>query len=436
MSTQVHLSRPVDHTTSYYAATAHPTVLRPTLEGHITADVCVIGAGFTGLSSAIHLAQLGYKVVVLEGNRIGWGASGRNGGQIVNGYSRDLSVIEARYGIEAAQSLGAMSLEGGDIIRSLVKDYKIQCDLKPNNVVAAFNERQLKELEHVKTNWEQHGHTELEMLDKAQLQDHVNTDCYVGALLDKRGGHIHPLNLCLGEAEAIESLGGQIFENSRVTEVLWKNRAQPLVKTTQGEVLANYVVVCGNAYLGDAVPELTNKIMPVSTQVLTTEVLGEAKCKALMPAGTCVEDANFFLDYYRMTADHRLLYGGGTVYGGAEPADIVKKIRPHLEKVFPTLKDVKIEFAWSGNFALTLTRIPHFGRLNNTVYFAQGYSGHGVTCTHLAGKLIADALHGDATRFDSFATLPYYPFPGGRLFRVPLTVMGSWWYILRDRLGV
>lgn len=435
MPNQGQTSQPAHHTTSYYAATAHPTPLRPSLQGKLVTDVCVIGAGFTGLSSALHLAQYGFKVVVLEGNRVGWGASGRNGGQIVNGYSRDLSVIEARYGKEAADALGAMSLEGGDIIRSLVKQYNIQCDLKPYNVVAAFNQRQLHELEQVKTNWEQHGHTELEMLDKTALQHHVNTDCYVGALLDKRGGHLHPLNLCLGEAAAIEALGGQIFESSRVVQVL-HDQAKPVVKTAHGEVHANYVVVCGNAYLGDAVPELTNKIMPVSTQVLTTEILGEAKCKELMPAGTCIEDANFFLDYYRMTADHRLLYGGGTVYGGAEPVDIIKKIRPHLERVFPALKDVKIDFAWSGNFALTLTRIPHFGRLKDTVYFAHGYSGHGVTCTHLAGKLIADTLQGDATRFDSFARLPYYPFPGGRLFRVPLTVMGSWWYLLRDRLGV
>lgn len=210
MPSQGQTSQPAHHTTSYYAATAHPTPLRPSLQGKLVTDVCVIGAGFTGLSSALHLAQYGFKVVVLEGNRVGWGASGRNGGQIVNGYSRDLSVIESRYGKEAADALGAMSLEG-DIIRSLVKQYNIQCDLKPYNVVAAFNQRQLHELEQVKTNWEQHGHTELEMLDKTALQHHVNTDCYVGALLDKRGGHLHPLNLCLGEAAAIEALGGQIL---------------------------------------------------------------------------------------------------------------------------------------------------------------------------------------------------------------------------------
>ncbi len=212
------------HVNSYYAASANAVPLRPALQGTIEADVCVIGAGFTGLSSALHLAQRGYQVVLLEGDCVGFGASGRNGGQIVNGYSRDLSVIEQRYGKPAAQALGAMSLEGGDIIRGLVKDYQIACDLRPDNVIAAFNAKQMHELEHTKHNWEQHGHPALEMLDKAQLQQHVSTDAYVGGLIDKRGGHLHPLNLCLGEAAAIESLGGRIFEQSRVTKTRPQHR--------------------------------------------------------------------------------------------------------------------------------------------------------------------------------------------------------------------
>lgn len=424
----------VEHVSSYYAATTAVTE-RPALQGSIRADVCVIGAGFTGLSTALHLAELGYKVVVVEAHKVGWGASGRNGGQIVNGYSRDLSVIAKRYGVEAAEHLGAMSLEGGDIIRQRIHKYAIECDYRPSNVFAAFNKKQMHDLEALKANWEQHGHPSLELLDLTALKQHVNTDVYVGGLLDKRGGHIHPLKLCQGEATALESLAGVIYEQSPVVSIDYTG-AEPLVKTAQGEVRAQYLVVAGNAYLGNAVPELAAQIMPVSTQVITTEVLGEAKCRELMPQNTCLEDANYMLDYYRMTADHRLLYGGGSVYGGAQPSDIFAKIRPHLEKTFPSLQGVKFDFAWSGNFALTLTRIPQFGQLSNKVYFAHGYSGHGVTCTHLAGKLIAEAVHGDATRFKHFSNLPYYPFPGGRLFRIPLTVMGSWWYIARDKLGI
>ncbi len=422
------------HVGSYYAASANAAPDRPSLEARIEADVCVVGAGFTGMSSALHLAELGYKVVVLEAAKVGWGASGRNGGQIVNGYSRDLGVIEQRYGVDAARALGAMSLEGGNIIRERIAKYKIECDHRPGNVFAAFNDKQINGLAAVKAKWEQHGHDGLEMLDAAQLREHINSDAYAGGMIDRHGGHIHPLNLVQGEATAFESLGGQIFEQTRVTQ-LDQSGAQPVVKTAKGEVRAQYVVLCGNAYLGDAVPELTAKVMPVSTQVIATEVLGEAVCRELMPQQTCVEDANYMLDYYRMTADHRLLYGGGTVYGGAEPDDIKSKIRPHLEKTFPSLKGITFDFAWSGNFALTLTRIPHFGQLSDKVYFAHGYSGHGVTCTHLAGKLVAEAIHGDATRFSHFSSLPYYPFPGGRLFRVPLTMAGSWWYMLRDKYG-
>ncbi|WP_019646660.1 NAD(P)/FAD-dependent oxidoreductase [Novispirillum itersonii] len=423
------------HVQSYYAATANPSPQRPALTGTVDADVCVVGAGFTGLSSALHLAERGFRVVVLEGAKVGWGASGRNGGQIVNGYSRDLEVIENRYGRDAALALGKMSLEGAAIIRERIERYNIACDYRPTNVFAAFTPKQMRELDHMRAHWSGHGHDGLELLDKAALRRHLNSDVYCGGLIDHHGGHIHPLNLALGEAAAVESLGGVIYEQSPVTGVDTVPSGV-VVRTAQGSVKAKYAVVCGNAYLNGAVPELTDKIMPVSTQVVTTEVLGEEVMNDLFPTKSAVEDANYFLDYYRPTADHRLLFGGGTVYGGAEPADIEAKLRPHVEKVFPRLKGVKFQFAWSGNFALTLTRIPHFGRLGSNIYFAHGYSGHGVTCTHLAGRLIAEALAGDATRFDSFARLPYYPFPGGRMFRVPLTVAGAWWYILRDKLGV
>lgn len=424
-----------DYPASYYAATAHDAPQRPPLQGTVDTDVCVVGAGFSGLSAALHLAERGYKVVVLESAHVGWGASGRNGGQVVNGYSRDLEVIEQRYGQGAAQALGAMSLEGGDIIRRLIDTYQIDCAYRPTNVFAAYTERQMRELRAMRANWQGHGHDGLEELDATALRGHVASKVYCGGMIDHRGGHLHPLNLALGEAAAIEGLGGVIHEGSAVTRID-RSAATPVVHTAAGQVRARFVVVCGNAYLGDAVPELTAKIMPVSTQVVTTEVLGEARINEMFPSKSCIEDANYVLDYFRPTKDNRLLFGGGIGYGGAEPADIEATLRPHLEKVFPALKGVRIDYAWSGTFALTLTRVPHFGRLDGSVYFLHGYSGHGVTCTHLAGRLVAEALDGDAGRFDSFASLPYTPFPGGRLLRVPLTVLGAWWYGLRDRLGV
>ncbi|NGO63768.1 FAD-binding oxidoreductase [Rhizobium daejeonense] len=422
------------HAPSWYAHSANDKRVRESLKGEHTADVCVIGAGFTGISAALQLAENGFKVIVVEGERIGFGASGRNGGQIVNGYSRDLEVIARRYGPDKAAKLGAMSLEGGNIIRERVAKYGIQCDLVDGGFFAAFTDKQVREMAHVRANWEKHGHTGLEMVSKAEVGKYVKADRYVGGMIDRFGGHIHPLNLVLGEAAAFESLGGQVFEKSRVTGL--DMGANPVVRTAEGSVKAKYVLVCGNAYLGTMLPKITDKMMPVSSQVMATEQLDPKLIEELLPANYCVEDANYVLDYYRRTADNRLLYGGGIGYGGQDPANLTGVIRPNMLKTFPQLANAKIEFAWSGNFALTLTRIPHIGKLADNVYFSHGDSGHGVTTTHLLGKILGEAVAGHAERFDVWASLPAFPFPGGKTFRVPLTVLGAWWYGLRDKLGV
>ncbi|WP_368164237.1 NAD(P)/FAD-dependent oxidoreductase [Aeromonas sp. R6-2] len=423
-----------EHVKSFYAASANPHAPWPTLTGDQECDVCVVGGGYTGLSSALHLAERGYQVVLLEAARIGFGASGRNGGQIVNSYSRDIDTIERNCPPEQARLLGNMLFEGGDIIRERIERYQIQCDFRQGGVFAADTEKQLHELKAQKERWGRWGNDQMELLDKEGIRDVVQTERYVGGLLDKRGGHIHPLNLALGEAEAIRSLGGRIFEQSPVTDIVPGERV--LVKTAQGTVKARFVVVAGNAYLGNLVPELAAKSMPCGTQVVATEVLGEERARELLPQNYCVEDCNYLLDYYRTTGDHRLIYGGGVVYGARDPADIERLIMPKLLKTFPQLAGVKVEYTWTGNFLLTLSRLPQFGRIGSNIYYMQGYSGHGVTCTHLAGKLLAEALAGQAERFDAFARLPHYPFPGGRLLRVPLTAMGAVWYSLRDSLGV
>ncbi|MFN7009920.1 MAG: NAD(P)/FAD-dependent oxidoreductase [Allorhizobium sp.] len=422
------------HAPSWYAHSANDKTVRPSLEGALEADVCVIGAGFTGVSAALQLAENGYKVIVLEGERVGFGASGRNGGQIVNGYSRDLETIARRYGPDKAARLGAMSLEGGQIIRERVAKYDIKCDLVDGGFFAAFTDKQVREMAHVKANWEKHGHTGLEMVSKADVGKYVKSDRYVGGMIDKLGGHIHPLNLVLGEAAAVESLGGRIFENSRVTGV--DMGASPVVRTARGSVKARYVLVCGNAYLGSMLPKITDKMMPVSSQVMATEPLDAKLIEELLPANYCVEDANYVLDYYRRTADNRLLYGGGIGYGGQDPANLTGVIRPNMLKTFPQLANTRIEFAWSGNFALTLTRIPHMGKLADNVYFSHGDSGHGVTTTHLLGKILGEAVAGHASRYDVWSSLTALPFPGGKTFRVPLTVLGAWWYGMRDKLGI
>ncbi len=420
------------HVNSYYAATAHKQDARPALAGSMSADVCVVGAGFTGINAALELAERGVSVVVVEAVRVGFGASGRNGGQIVNGYSRDLDVISARYGETAGRLIGSLANEGGDIIRARAQKYGIQCDLREGMLITALTHKQMRGLEHHVKTWKGFGFEQFELLDKAGLAPHVVTERYVGGLLDKRGGHIHPLNLVQGEAAAFESLGGRIFENSPVVSVDMDNA---VVKTASGEVRAKTVLMCGNAYLHGVLPNLENRVMPVSTQVLATEPLG-AEAERLLPSNVCVEDANYVLDYFRRTADGRLLYGGGIVYGGTDPVSIKAKVLPLILKTFPSLKDARIDFTWSGNFALTLTRFPQIGRLAPKVYFSHGDSGHGVTTTHLLARLLAESVTGDDARFGVFAGLPYFPFPGGKLLRVPLTVAGSWWYRARDVLGV
>ena len=423
------------HTSSYYAASANPVPARAELLGDSQIDVCIIGAGYSGLSTGLHLVEKGFKVAIIEGARVGWGASGRNGGQIVNGLNASLQTIEKRYGQDTATFVAGLVQEGGDIIRERIKTYGIQCDLKEKNIFAGLTKAHMNELEERMQLWAGYGIKNQEMLDKNQLREHVSSELYEGALIDHSGGHMHPLNLCLGEAAAFEKLGGTIYEMSPVVSVDTEASA-PVARTAKGKITCKTLVLCGNAYLGGVVPTLTKRVMPVSTQVMATEPLGEARAHELMPTDTCVEDIRYILDYYRLSGDKRLLFGGGTVYGGTDPKDIEAKLRRNMDKVFPQLKGVKVDFAWSGNFALSFSRVPQMGRIGNNTYFAHGYSGHGVTGSHTFGRILSEAINGDLTRFDVFENVPWYPFPGGRMFRVPYSTAGSWWYGLRDRLGV
>lgn len=423
------------HTTSYYAASANPSPKRPELIGISEIDVCIIGAGYSGLSTGLHLIEKGYKVAIIEGARVGWGASGRNGGQIVNGLNASLQTIKKRYGQDTATFVAGLVQEGGEIIRERIKTYDIKCDLKEKNIFTGLTSAHMSELEERMKLWASYGINNQEMLDKNQLREHVNSDLYVGGVIDHSGGHMHPLNLALGEAAAFEKLGGTIYEMSPVTDVD-TNAAKPVVKTAKGKMTCKTLVLCGNAYLGHVVPTLTWRVMPVSTQIMATEPLGEKLAHSLIPQDACVEDIRYILDYYRLSGDKRMLFGGGTVYGGADPSDIEAKLRGNMNKVFPQLKGVKIEHAWSGNFALSFSRVPQMGRIGNNTYFAHGYSGHGVTGSHTFGRILSEAIDGDLTRFDVFQDVPWYPFPGGRMFRVPYSMAGSWWYALRDKFGI
>ena len=423
----------VDHPDSWYAATAHAPPSLPSLRGEVSADVCVVGGGYTGLSAALHLAERGYEVVLLEAARVGWGASGRNGGQVGSGQRQDVLELEARYGRERARVLWDLAEEAKALLLERVERHRIDCDLKPGNLLAVTKPRYLPELqqetEHLASRY---GYRGLRMLDRDEVREMVASERYCGGQFDSGGAHLHPLNLALGLARAAIAAGARLHEQSRATGIRWDRR--PLVQTEGGQVRARFVLLCGNAYLGGLVPEIRSRVMPISNHLLATEPLGAPRAAALIPANCCVHSSKFVVDYYRLSSDGRLLFGGGETYTDRAPRDLRAFVRRYMLDVFPQLVDVRIDYAWCGRLAITRSRLPHFGRIEDRGFFAQGFSGHGVALTQLAGKLLAEAVAGTAERFDVFAGLPHRRFPGGAWARQPLLAAGMLYYALKDRL--
>jgi len=420
---------------SYYASTLNSELELPQLNGEHECDVCVVGAGFTGLSTAIHLAKRGYKVILREGSKVGWGASGRNGGQAIIGYNNGIGMMEQRFGLDDTRKYLDFVLEGCQIIRDFISEFSIECDLKDGHAGLATSERQLQAMKHEQEVWARCGHDDITINHGlGAVHEMVGSDNYQGTYYDPNGAHLHPLNLARGEARALQKLGGQIFENSRVINI--DKTMTPKVYTEKGVVKARQVVLSGNAYMGNLVPEMEAKLVPVSSFIVTTERLTEQVASDVIRQDYGFCDWNYILDYYRMTEDRRLLFGGESFYGGKEPRNVAKRLRNNMIKVFPQLKNARIDYSWGGNFAITYSRMPDVGRLKDSnVFYAQGYSGTGVTTTHIMGRLLAEAVAGTAERFDVFEQVPQLPMPGGRLLKVPAVVMGSWYYLLRDKLG-
>ncbi len=422
------------HTHSYYAASANQHIKCPKLQGSHTADVCVVGAGITGLSAALNLAERGYKVTVIEANVIGWGASGRSGGQMIFGFGCDMPVIEKSVGKLAAKAMWDMSVEAIDILRQRVEQHQIKCDLRQGHLHAAIKPRQMHELEAWQSSLENdYGYGSLSLWDKQQVQSNMASERYIGGLYDTNSGHIHPLNYTLGLAKAALEAGVTIYTESAVTKVTRKSNAN-VCHTQHASVTAGQVLFCGNAYLGKLVPEISNKIMPVGTYIGATEPLGKDRAEALIGNNMAVADINFVLDYFRMSADYRMLFGGRVSYSTLAPSNLTQAMRQRMLHVFAQLADVKMDYAWGGNVAITMNRGPHFGQLGQDLYFAQGFSGHGIAATGLAGKLLAEAVAGQTERFDLFNQINHLPFPGGTLFKTPALVLAMAWYRLRDML--
>jgi gamma-glutamylputrescine oxidase len=417
---------------NFYHTTATPFPALPALEGELRADVAVLGGGLTGLSAALELAEAGYSVVLLEAERIGWGASGRSGGQIIAGYGCEQPTLESQLGPSDARRLFDWSVEAVDLVQQRIARHAIACDWQPGHVHVAIKPRHVSELKRWQGDMAQAYDYPTQWWDRPQLQGQLASPRYLGGLFDARSGHLHPLNYTLGVARAALGAGVRICEQSRVTRI--ERGAQPALHTSAGCVRANFLVLAGNAYVNRLAPQMHARVMPVGTYIAATEPLGEARARALICNGMAVADTNWALDYFRLSSDHRLLFGGRASYSTFEPPTLRAVMLGRMRKVFPQLADVRFQHLWGGYLAITANRAPDWGRLAPNIYYAQGYSGHGMAVSGLAGRVIAEAIRGQAERLDVYARIRHLPFPGGRFLRTPLLVAAMSWYKLRDML--
>ncbi len=420
---------------SWYAATATPVAPFPKLKGAHTFDVCVIGAGFTGLSTALHLAERGYSVAVVEAHRVGWGASGRNGGQVGSGQRRDQDELEKMVGLDDARHLWDLSQQAKALIKSLSETHQIESAHKQG---VAHLECHAKDVRHTHAYTEHlektYGYTQIQNLDRDATRALVGTKAYHGGALDMGAAHIHPLNFALGLARAATAAGGQIFEQSEVTKIAKGDPAT--IVTAHGKVTANHVVLACNGYLGGLNEPTAARVMPINNFIVATEPLGQSGAEALISQDVAIADSKFVVNYYRRSADNRLLFGGGESYGYKFPKDIRAVVSKPMLQIYPQLKDVKLEYAWGGTLAITVNRMPHFAQVAPNILSASGYSGHGVALATLAGKITASAIAGQAEDFDVMSRVPTHRFPGGRALRSPSLKLAMTWYAMRDRLGL
>jgi len=420
---------------SYYAATANATAPFAKLEGDQTCDIIIIGGGFTGLSSALHLAERGYDVILLEAHRVGWGASGRNGGQVGSGQRREQDELEQMVGRDDAHKLWDIAEESKDVVKALIAKHNIQCDWKPGILHA---DHRARFVEHSRTYAEklqtEYGYEDIRFVDRDEMRAMLGTEFYYGGSLDMGAGHLHPLNFALGLADAARNAGARIFEGAVVTS--YENQAGKVtVKTRDGSVVsANKLILGCNGYLDALDDRVAKRVMPINNFVIATEPLGDDLARELIRDDVAVADSKFVINYYRLSADKRMLFGGGETYGYNFPRDIKAFVSPHMLEVYPQLKDVKIDYGWGGTLAITMNRMPFFEKVEDNIFTASGYSGHGVAMATLAGQIMADAVSGTMERFDVMANIKTPVFPGGKMLRFPMLVAAMLWYSIRDKL--
>jgi gamma-glutamylputrescine oxidase len=417
---------------SYYALN-DAWAPRAPLRGELICDVAVLGGGIAGCSAALHLAKRGYKVALLEARHVGYGASGRSGGQTIFGLAVGQQKLEREVGREDAHRLFDLSIEALNLTQSLIQEYAIDCDYRPNQLHVAVKPRHVQELEQwARELREDYGYASVQLLNRDELKGHVRSDRYLGGLLDPRSGHLQPLKYTQGLARAAEAAGADLYENSEVLR--YEAGREVRVHTTEGSVRCAHLVLCGNAYIGAVAPTLSRRILGVGTYIIATEPLDEERARSLLPSNAAVADVNWILDYFRRSQDHRLLFGGRVSYSSVQPPRLAESMRQRMARVFPSLSDVKVANAWGGYLDITMSRAPDFGRLAPNVYYLQGFSGHGVALAGFAGALASEAIAGTAERFDVFARIPHRDFPGGPLLRRPSLMLAMLYYRLRDLL--
>jgi gamma-glutamylputrescine oxidase len=416
-----------EHVKSYYAATRNDFTTYAELEGEHETDICIIGGGFTGVACALTMAERGHKVTLLEQNRISWGASGRNGGQLIHGIGGTRYLARSL----SNEKIWSMHYRGNDIIKERVEKYNIDCDLRPGYIEVALKQSHMDGLkedyqEHVEQGLGEH----LKLVDQDEVRELLGTQAYMGGMTNNLNGHLHPLNLCTGEATAAVNLGAKLFEQTEVLDIV--HGKQVRVKTTKGTVVANKVLLAGNAYHKLEPGKLSGLVFPAGSFIIATECLPENMVEKINPQDLAVCDLNNVLDYYRMSADNRMLFGGRCNYSGREPSSIENSMRPRMLEVYPELEGSKIEYEWGGKIGIVVKRVPLLGRLASNVFYSVGYSGHGIAPTHIAAEVMADAMGGDTEVLEAYEKIRHWKIPGGQWLGNQIVAMGMLYFRALD----